>query len=163
MPKTIKNRIQMIVKKSLLKKKGVIIHHNCFFTKIKFQGSAMIEPYCRFIGDPIIIIGKHFYCNAFCHFLGNITIGNDVNIGPQTVIWGRDHGIAKNQLMRTQPHSKQKITIGDDVWIGAHVTILKGVTISTGAVIGAGSVVTKDIPPFGIAIGNPAHVIKFRS
>ena len=54
----------------------------------------------------------------------------------------------------------QATTIGDRVWLGAKVTVLKGVTIGNDAVIGAGSVVTKDIPPHGIAVGVPAQVIK---
>lgn len=55
-----------------------------------------------------------------------------------------------------------KTTIGNDVWIGAQAIIMKGVTIGNGVIIGAGSVVTKDIPPYAIAVGNPAKVIKYR-
>ena len=51
------------------------------------------------------------------------------------------------------------ITVGDDVWIGANVTVLPGVTIGSNTVIGAGSVVTKDVPPYTIVGGNPARVI----
>lgn len=54
----------------------------------------------------------------------------------------------------------QPITIGNDVWIGANVTILKGVTIGDGAVIGAGSVVTRDIPPYTVAAGNPIRLLR---
>ena len=56
----------------------------------------------------------------------------------------------------------ETITIGNDVWIGANTCILAGITIGNGAIIGAGGVVTKDIPPFAIAVGNPAKVIKYR-
>ena len=52
------------------------------------------------------------------------------------------------------------ITIEDKVWIGFGVNILKGVTIGEGAVIGACSVVTKDIPPYAVAVGNPARVVR---
>jgi len=63
------------------------------------------------------------------------------------------------------PPSKQKdiiklITIEDEVWIGANCVITIGVTIGKHSIVGAGSVVTKDIPPYCIAVGNPARVIK---
>lgn len=58
--------------------------------------------------------------------------------------------------------SKGGIHIGNDVWIGLNAIVLSGVSIGTGAVIGAGSVVTKNIPPYAIAVGNPAKVIRFR-
>lgn len=54
------------------------------------------------------------------------------------------------------------VTIGHDVWIGSHVLIMDGVTIGTGAVVGAGAVVTKDVPPYAVAVGVPAKVIKYR-
>jgi maltose O-acetyltransferase len=162
MPKNIKNKINLFIKKIVLKKKGVIIHNNCTFGGVSFLGKATVEPYCRLSGDPIITIGDNFYMNANCHILGKISIGNDVMIGPKSIIWGRDHGISKNKPMKYQEHNKEPIVIGNDVWIGANVTILKGVTIEDGAVIGAGSVVTKDIPKYAIAVGNPAKVIKYR-
>ena len=58
--------------------------------------------------------------------------------------------------------SKGKIIIEDDVWIGMNSLILSGVKIGKGAVIGAGSVVSKHIPPYAIAVGNPCKVIKYR-
>ena len=66
------------------------------------------------------------------------------------------------------PYDKRKnvtkgpIIVRDDVWIGSHVLILSGVEIGQGAVIGAGSVVAKSIPPYAVAVGNPARVIKYR-
>jgi phosphonate metabolism protein (transferase hexapeptide repeat family) len=56
----------------------------------------------------------------------------------------------------------RRVTLGHDVWLGHGVIVLPGVSIGTGAAIGAGAVVTKDIPPFAIAVGNPARVIRFR-
>ena len=146
-----------------LKSRGVRILNNVYFKNVEFKGTALIEPYCRLSGDPKITVGNNFYCNATCHFLGDITFGDDVLIGPQTVIWGRDHGIEPGTKIRLQESIKSPIVIGNDVWIGANVTILKGVTIGDGAVIGAGAVVTKDIPENAIAVGNPAKVIKYRS
>lgn len=163
MSKTIRGSIKLWLKKQLLKKKGVKLYNNTVFSGCDFMGTAVIEPYCRLSGDPKISIGNNFYCNAYCHLLGNITIGDDVMIGPKTVIWGRDHGMEIGLPMTQQPHRKEDIAIGNDVWIAANVTILKGVRIGTGAVIGAGAVVTKDIPEYAIAVGNPARVVKYRS
>ena len=57
---------------------------------------------------------------------------------------------------------KQKVIIGDDVWIGTRVIILPGVRVGTGSIIGAGAVVTKDVPDYAIVGGVPAKIIKFR-
>lgn len=57
---------------------------------------------------------------------------------------------------------RKKITIGNDVFIGANVTVLDGITIGDGAVIGAGAVVSKDIPPYAIAVGCPIKIIRYR-
>ncbi|XPV68296.1 MAG: DapH/DapD/GlmU-related protein [Halarcobacter sp.] len=56
----------------------------------------------------------------------------------------------------------RRVHVGHDVWLGHNVVIMGGVTIGNGAVIGSGSIVTKDIPPYAIAVGNPARVIKYR-
>ncbi len=58
--------------------------------------------------------------------------------------------------------TKGDVVIGSDVWIGAHATILSGVAIGDGAVVGACSVVAKDVPPYAVAVGNPARVVRYR-
>lgn len=58
--------------------------------------------------------------------------------------------------------SKGNVIIGNDVWIGSHVIILSGVSIGDGSAIGAYSIVTKDVPPYAIVAGNPAHLIRYR-
>jgi len=60
------------------------------------------------------------------------------------------------------PHTKGDVRIGNDVWIAHGATILSGVTVGDGAVIGAHSVVTKDVPPYAVACGNPVRIVKFR-
>lgn len=163
MAKTFKQKIVFFFRKLILRSHGVIIYHHSIASNVVFKGTAKIEPYCRLSGSPLITIGDNFYMNAGCHLLGDISIGKDVMIGPKTVIWGRDHGIKQNELIRKQKHSTAPIIIGDDVWIAANVTILKGVTIGNGAVVGAGAVVVKDVPEYAIVVGNPARVIKYRS
>jgi acetyltransferase-like isoleucine patch superfamily enzyme len=160
--KAIWSSLRNWIKIKLLRRKGVVIHNNTVFSGVEFLGGAVIEPYCRILGDPKIIIGNGFYMNSGCHIQGNITFGDNVMIGPKTVIWGRDHGMEIGKPMKEQGHIKQDIVIENDVWIAANVTILKGVTIQKGAVVGAGAVVTNNIPKYAIAVGNPAKVIKYR-
>ena len=163
MPKKLKSKIRILFQKIQFRRKGVMIHNNTVFCNVSFKGSAVVEPYCRLMGDPLITFGDNFYANAHCHFYGEITFGDNVLIGPKTVIWTRDHGIEKGHLIRKQPHIKGSVQVGNDVWIGANVTILKNIRIGNGAVIAAGSIVTKDVPEFGIAAGNPAKVMKYRT
>jgi acetyltransferase-like isoleucine patch superfamily enzyme len=93
----------------------------------------------------------------------SIKIGNDVIIGPQNVIVDSDHRYQDLSIpMNRQPLSFKEVSIGEDVWIASHCVVTKGVTIHKGAVIGAGGVVNKDIPPYSIAVGVPARVIKKR-
>jgi maltose O-acetyltransferase len=160
--KTIKNQIIMLRVRYGLVGSGVTLGFWSELGSCTFAGKANIEPFCRFGGTPKIKIGHRFYANAYCHFLGDIEIGDDVLIGPKVVIWGRDHGTSRKACMNSQPHVVEKITIGDDVWIGANVTILKGVTIGTGAIIAAGAVVVKDVAPYSIVGGCPARHIKDR-
>jgi acetyltransferase-like isoleucine patch superfamily enzyme len=145
-----------------LRTKGVITYNNTVFSGVEFLGKTVIEPYCRLSGDPKIVIGDNFYMNSGCHLLGNISFGRDVIIGPKTIMWDRDHGMELGMPMKDQSHIKQDIIIGNDVWIGANVMVLKGVKIGKEAVIGAGAIVTKNIPDYAIAHGNPAKVIKYR-
>ena len=162
MSKTIKGSIKQWILKKKLSRRGVAIHNNTVINRVNFLGNAVIEPYCRLSGDPEITIGDNFYMNSGCHLLGNIIIGRDVMVGPKSVFWGRDHSMKIGSPMKNQPHIKRDIVIGDDVWIAANVTILKGVVIGNGVVIGAGSVVTKNIPNYAIALGNPAKIVRYR-
>jgi acetyltransferase-like isoleucine patch superfamily enzyme len=85
-----------------------------------------------------------------------ITIGHGVAISENVTIWDSD----THTIIGKEDHITQPIIIGNQVWIGANATILKGVTIGDGVVIAAGSVVTKSIPDHCLAAGIPAKVIK---
>ncbi len=107
-----------------------------------------------------ITIGKNVFINACCKFQdqGGIIIGDNVLIGHSVVITTLNHDITPRTRVNMTP---KQVKIGSNVWIGSNVTILPGVEIGEGAVIGAGSVVTKDVPQYSIAAGNPAKVIKY--
>jgi len=92
-------------------------------------------------------------------------IGNDVMMGPEFVYIPVGHVFDRTDIpMRLQgPTPYQRLTIGNDVWIGRRVMVMPGVRIGDGAIIAAGAVVTKDIPDYAIVGGVPAKVIRFRT
>ncbi|MCE0555350.1 acyltransferase [Motilimonas sp. E26] len=92
----------------------------------------------------------------------NVTIGNNVVFGPMvTVMDCSGHTLTgRGQAGEVAKLSPKAVNIGDNVWIGANVMILKGVTIGANAIIGAGSVVYQSIPENAIALGNPANIVK---
>ncbi len=100
--------------------------------------------------------------NAKMH--GTVIIGNDVMMGPDCIIYTRNHAFSDTSIpMRKQGFSEEKpVIIGNDVWIGGRVIILPGVHVGNGAIIGAGAVVTKNVPDYAIVGGNPAKIIKYR-
>ncbi len=126
------------------------------------------------IGDRTFIGGGSFIC------IDGISIGNDVMISwgctlmdndAHSLVWEHrkddvkswKKGVEENKtgFYKDWTHVKSgKITIKDKAWIGFNCIILKGVTIGEEAVVAAGSVVTKDIPDFAVAAGNPAQIIK---
>lgn len=124
-----------------------------------------------------VVIGDFSYIGHFCH-IQNAQIGKFCSIGPRCLIgWGIHpiNGIStapmfyskrKQNGMTLSKNDKVReidtIEIGHDVFIGMNVTILDGVKIGNGAVIGAGAVVSKDIPSYAVAVGNPIKVIKYR-
>jgi acetyltransferase-like isoleucine patch superfamily enzyme/putative methionine-R-sulfoxide reductase with GAF domain len=94
---------------------------------------------------------------------GNVRIGKDCMIAAHSGIVANNHVFADPlQRIRDQGVTKKGIEIGDDCWLGYGVKVLDGVTIGKGSVIGAGAVVTKDLPPYSVAVGVPAKAIANR-
>lgn len=138
------------------------------FFKIMFNNlgqNAFIDHGCYFRYPHQICIGNNVSINRKCSIFGSyyskntrIIIGNNVVIAPEVKIFAASHDYHDINL----PDCGEGITISDNVWIGGGVIILPGVKIGEGAVIGAGSIVTRDIPDWSVAAGNPARVIRKR-
>ena len=143
---------------------GLLVGSNCTLDGVHFaigrEGRVTIGDYC-------------FFTNAVLLCELELRIGNYVVIGWNATIADTDFhplapaervadALACSPLGKGRPRppiAKERVTIGDDVWIGPNATILKGVTIGAGAFIEAGSLVTRDVPPGARVLGNPAQVI----
>ena len=132
------------------------------FNRFELGEKAVIEDFCTInngVGD--VIIGDLATIGMSNVIIGPVTIGKEVIIAQNVVISGLNHNYEDvsrsvlSQGVRTAP-----IIIEDDCWIGANVVITAGTTIGKHCVIAAGAVVTKNVPAFSIAAGNPARVIK---
>ncbi|MGF1428992.1 sugar O-acetyltransferase [Kitasatospora sp. LaBMicrA B282] len=108
-----------------------------------------------------ISIGPRTFVNFGAVFLdaAPVTIGADVQIGPNVQLLTPTHELDP-QRRRQGWEKAVPVTIGDNVWLGGGVIVCPGVTIGADSVVGAGSVVTRDLPPGVLAVGNPARVVR---
>jgi len=154
--------------------KQVFIDDNVILFSRKLEGRIEIgDNVCLFRGanletgkDATISIGDrssvHPSC-FLCAYVENIEIGCGVMLAANCALYSYDHGTKKSQSLQEQALvSRGKIVIDNDAWLGFGVFVTSGVHIGEGAVVGAGSVVTKDIPAYAIAVGNPAKVVGYR-
>ena len=108
-------------------------------------------------------IGAHSSLNAGAVTIGRVVIGDAVRIAGTTVLVGENHRFDDPDLpIALQGLTSEGIVVEDDVWIGAHVTVLDGVTVGAHAVVAAGAVVTRDVPAWAVVAGVPARVIRDR-
>jgi acetyltransferase-like isoleucine patch superfamily enzyme len=123
--------------------------------------NAYIEPPFRCDYGWNIEVGDDFYANYNLTVLdvAKVTIGDHVMLAPNVSIYTAGHPLHPDSRNSGYEYGIP-VTIGDNVWIGGNVVILPGVTIGSNAVIGAGSVVSKDIPAWSLAVGNPCRVIR---
>ena len=115
-------------------------------------------------------VGENFYANYNLTILNccPVKIGNNVFIGPNCSLLTPMHGfLPSDRNLRVRENGQlydleyaKSITIGNDCWLCGNVVICGGVTVGEGCVIGAGSVVTRDLPPYSLAVGNPARVVR---
>lgn len=139
----------------LFHSKSVEIGRNVFIGRGAWLS---IKKGARFkVGDNSVLNG---FISVSC--TSSIEIGRNVLFAERVFIGDADHGFENVDIpIKEQPTTLAlPVKIEDDCWIGANVCILKNVTIGKHSIIGAGSVVTKSIPPYSVAAGNPARIIK---
>lgn len=131
---------------------------------------------CRFeafnvfsLKSPVLVFGDDVQVNDYVHIsaMKMVRIGNNVLMASHIYISDNSHGFYKGEMQSspdespiTRSYSIHPVCIEDNVWIGEGVVIMPGVTIGFGSIIGANSTVTKSIPPYCIAVGQPAKIIK---
>ncbi len=108
-----------------------------------------------------LVIGDEVFINYGSSIAAQqrVEIGNHCSLGTYVLIMDNDFHQVDPELRNVLP-AAQPIILEDNVWLGARVIVLKGVRIGRDSVIGAGSVVTRDIPPYSVAAGVPARVIR---
>ena len=164
---------------SLIRMPGLFHHPE----RLHVGRDSTIHPYCRIEiitenphieGPPLptqdarIEIGDRVVINSFTHIgaMSRIVLGNDVGIASGVCI--EDHhyryeDASEDRPLKKQPFRVAEVVVEDGVMIGEHATILAGVTIGRNSWIGANAVVTADVPPYSIAVGVPARVLRRRN
>lgn len=123
--------------------------------------NAFINPpfYCDY--GKHIEVGKYFFANYNCTIIdvARVTIGDYCQMAPNVAIYTAGHPIHPDSRNSLYEYGKA-VAIGDNVWLGGNTVVCPGVSIGSNVVIGAGSVVTRDIPDWCVAVGNPCRVIR---
>ena len=154
----------------------------CFTLKLKnpqyfsvgsrcyFGPDCRIEAWDEYNGKrfvPRIEIGEDVRINSTCHIgaINKVVIGDQCLLGSHVMIIDHSHGKGIPEEIDIHPserdlYSKGPVIIGSRCWLAENVIILPGVTIGDGCIIGANTVVTKNIPPYSVAVGNPARVVR---
>jgi len=117
------------------------------------------------VNGAVVSIGDNTYIGNYCNIRcdKSITIGRNCYIAQfVSIVDGGYKFKTRSSTIARSDYETKPVAICDNVWLGTGVIILPGVQIGEGAVIGAGAVVTKDVPPYAVAVGNPAKFIQFR-
>jgi maltose O-acetyltransferase len=119
---------------------------------------------CQFFSGAGVHLGDYSGIGEGAELAGPVRIGQFVMMAPEVLILTQNHEFADPAVPMARQGTRpvQPVVIEDDVWIGRRVIILPGVRVGRGSILGAGAVVAKDIPPYSIAVGNPARVVRSR-
>ncbi len=129
--------------------------------RLRVGAHSTIAGACVIRGE--VVVGENCSLNAGASTIGRVTIGDVVRIAAYAVLVGENHVFADLEVpIAWQGLTSEGVVIEDDVWIGAHVTVVDGVTVGAHSVIAAGAVVTRDVPPWSVVAGVPARVLRDR-
>ncbi len=132
------------------------------YRKFVLGRRSVVESFCcinNAVGD--VIIGDNTRIGLHSTVIGPVEIGSNVNLAQGIIVTALNHNFTDcTKRIDEQGVSTAKVTIGNDVWIGANATVLPGVTIGNHSVVAAGAVVTKDVPPYSLVGGVPAKILK---
>ena len=173
---TIENGVRILQAKNLRLGRGVYIDHGVYLhacphgisigDRTFIMHNSILHVFnFRDLPHAGITIGRNCFIGEanVMRGQGGITIGDDVYTGPLVQILAVNHVYTDPHTpIREQGITAEGITIEDDVWLAAGCIVLDGVRIGKGSVIGAGAVVITDIPPYSVAVGSPARVVKDR-
>lgn len=140
------------------------------------SGKLLLEPVVSISKATLALqnlkVGTRTYLRSACELLNISTIGRFCSIGNKVILgqgrsdhpldWVSTHPFQHERPERHYHHVASPTEIGNDVWIGREAIVMEGVRIGTGAVIGARAVVTRDVPPYAVVVGVPAHIIRYR-
>jgi maltose O-acetyltransferase len=129
-----------------------------------YKGYFKVHSNVDFGSGINVEIGNNTSLNRGAWIGNDTVIGDNVMMGPNVSILSGSHNFDRTDIPMTEQGAppRQRVIIGDDVWIGTRTVILPGVKIGSHSIIGSGSIVTKDVPEWAIYGGNPAKLIKYR-
>ena len=165
----LKKVLNYFLQSSEIQQKVTISGFSKGLQNVTFEGKNALQNGCNFTGTISIGFATTLGYNSF--FAGDIQIGKYCQFGSNVAIHTTNHPISflstyiNRNMFRGELaalKTSQKTTVGNDVWVGQNVIILGGITIGDGAILAAGAVVTKDVAPFSVVVGNPAQEIKKR-
>jgi len=168
----IERNVTLHVPKRIFLENHVVIQENSVLDPFDVEGRIVLKNHVQISRNSLLKSGKgaieieesvYVGPNVVFYGMGGIRIGAHTLIANNVQLLSGDHIYQdRDRPIKTQGARNRPIMIGEDVWVGASAIVLGGVTIGRGAVVGAGAVVKNDIPEYGIAVGNPATVVKKR-
>lgn len=148
---------------------GYRLHERCFVAedahvvadRFGLGDGSFVAAGCLIRGD--VTVGEHCSLNSGATTIGKVTIGDFVRIASYAVLVGENHVFTDPEVpIAWQGLTTEGVVIEDDVWIGAHATVVDGVTVGAHSVVAAGAVVTRDVEPWSVVAGVPARKLRDR-